>query len=63
MGGEVRHPWLNLCLQANVVHKLQADDSAREVRAALAGLDAHHDSEGDRDSQEGSDYYWSEEEC
>lgn len=47
-------------LQAGGGRKLAAADSEREVRAALADLGPQHDQEEDRDSQEDSDYYWSD---
>ena len=42
------------------VRKLAAADTERDVRAALIGMGTQHDSEEDRDSLEGEDYYWSD---
>lgn len=46
-------------MQAGGLRTGQAVGCEQEVRAALAGLQAH-ESEEDRDSQEDSDYYWSD---
>ena len=45
---------------AHGARELAAADTERDVRAALAGLGTQHDSEEDRDSLEGEDYYWSD---